>query len=59
MLKLAWMIFCVTWGAFQFDTLYGKHDASQAEVNSVITWAIAPYVIGRALAREVEFQKYD
>ena len=53
------MVFCVAWGTWQFSTLENKPDATQAEVNRVICWAFAPYAIGRAIARETEFQKDD
>ncbi len=58
-LRLVWMVFCVAWGTWQFSTLENKPDATQAEVNRVICWALAPYAIGRAIARETEFQKDD
>ena len=53
------MVFCVAWAAVQFDTLHGNYHASQSEVNRVIAWALAPYAIGRALIREIDFQRDD
>lgn len=56
LIRIAWMVGSVGWGIYKIDSVLWLPDATDAQVNSAIFWALAPYSIGRAIVREMHYQ---